>query len=1138
MKKAVLVSLILMTGWVTLRAQSAGIPVDAYSQLRFRYIGPVGNRTDSVAGVPGNPWIYYVGAASGGIFKTTDGGIHWEPIFDSQPVSSIGALAVTPGDPNTIWAGTGEAYIRSHISVGEGMYKSTDAGKTWTRMGLEKTGRIGNVIVDPHNPNIVFACALGHAYGPQPERGVFRTMDGGKNWERVLFVDENSGCSDLGMDPNNSQILFAGMWQIEIHTYGRTSGGPGSGLWRSMDGGSHWTKLEGHGLPRPPVGRIAVRVAAKDSRRVYALIETGDGDPSPVTNGRPSQQGQLWRSDDGGENWQMVNDDRNIRGRTAYYSREEISPDNENELYFFSAAFSHSLDGGRTLTPLASSPGGDNHEMWIDPTNADRMAVVNDAGVSISVDHGRTWNHVSLPIAQIYHVTVDNQVPYNVFGNKQDGSSYGGPSNSLQFGFGGGGGGGGGAGPISRSVWRPVDGGESGFATPDPVDNNIIWTSGTGSGSVQGAVMRYDMRTHQARNVEVWPVNASGATAAEVKYRFNWEFPIAISPHDHNKVYVGSQFVHATTDGGNSWQIISPDLTLNDRSRMGPSGGLTYDNIGVEYAGVVFAIAESPKQAGVIWAGTNDGLVQLTRDGGKNWTDVTKNIPNLPPWGTVSNIEASRYDAGTAYITVDFHQMNNRDPYVYKTADYGRNWTLITNGIPHSMLSYAHCVREDPVRRGLLYLGTENALYVSFNDGADWQPLQNNLPHAPVYWITVQENFHDLALATYGRGFWILDDLSALESLTPEVQNSAVHLFTPRQAYRFRPITQPASFQYDPTAGQNPPYGADVNFYLKSAPGPGDRATLTIHDSSGKAIRSMTCGAGRAAGPGGGGRRGQGQQQGQQPGTAPMEEPGQPQLAPLGPLAPQREEGGEAAPQCSLRAGINRVYWDLRTDATPQIRLRTPPLFVPDFPMGPGGTRPAPDANRISMLAPPGTYTVTLAFGGQEQSQKLTVIKDPHSSGSEADIAAQTQFVAALRDEFSSLSTTVNQVENVRAQLVNLVRELVNDDAGRQIRQAAQQLSDKLVNAEGKLLQLKDTGHGQDDVRFQPMLMANIQYLVSEIASSDFPPTTQQNQVAQMFRQQGEEVQREIQQIMAGDVPNLNNLLKEKSVAGIITKVP
>ena len=1076
---------------------------DVYSQLQFRYIGPVGNRATAVAGIPGSPYIYYVGAASGGIFKSTDGGIHWDPIFDSQPVSSIGSLAVAASEPNIVWAGTGESFIRSHISLGNGIYKSTDAGKTWTAMGLEKTGRVGNVLIDPQNPDIVLACALGHAYGPQPERGVFRTSNGGKSWDKVLFVDENTGCADMAMDPNNPRILFAGMWQLEIHTWGRTSGGPGSGLFKSTDGGVTWKRLEGHGLPHPPVGRIAVRVAQKDSNRIYALIETGDGAPF---EGKPTQNGQLWRSDDGGENWHLVNSDRQIRGRTHYYTREEIAPDNENEVYFFSAAFSHTLDGGHSLTDMPASPGGDNHEMWIDPTNADRMAVVNDGGVSISVNRGHTWNHVQLPIAQMYHVTLDNQIPYFVYGNRQDGPSFRGPSNSLQFfGFGGGGGG---QGQLPRSVWHPVFGSESGFATPDPVDNNIIWSSGTGSGSVSGAVARFDERNRQAREVEVWPEDVAGATAAEAKYRFNWEFPVTISPHDHNKVYVGSQYVQVTTDGGNSWQVISPDLTRNDKSRMGSSGGLTPDNIGVEYAGTVFAIAESPKEAGVIWAGTNDGLVHVTRDAGKNWSDVTKNIPSLPEWGTVSNIEASRYDAGTAYITVDFHQMNNRDPFVYKTADYGRSWTSITNGIPHSMLSYAHCVCEDPVRRGLLYLGTENALYISFDDGKNWQPLQMGLPHAPVYWIAVQENFHDLVLATYGRGFWILDDITPLEQITPQALASNAHLFAPRDVYRFRQVAQPFSFSYDPTAGHNPPYGVPINFYLKSKLGEKDHVRITISDASGKTVRELECHAA---------------------GTEPPQRHGG---------AGGEAEGGSSTPSCEVKPGINRVWWDLRSEPTTEIRLRTPPTYSPDVPLGREGWR-APSLNRISLLEPPGTYAVTLALGDEKSTQKLTVLKDPHSTGTETDIQAQLQLVSMLRDEMNALAESVNQVESVRAQIANLEKQLGNDEASKAIRKSADDLTEKLTAAEGKVLQLKATGRGQDDVRYTPMLLQKIGYLAAEVASSaDFPPTTQQLAVGQQLKQQGDESHQELQQLLDKDVAAFNAMLREKNIANIIVKAP
>jgi photosystem II stability/assembly factor-like uncharacterized protein len=1086
-------------------AQQSEINPEIYHQLKFRYIGSVGNRTTAVVSIPGNGNIYYVGAASGGIFKSTDGGIHWEPIFDSEPVSSIGSLAVAASDPNIVWAGTGESFIRSHISVGDGIYKSTDAGKTWTHMGLEKTGRISNVLIDPRNPDLVLACSLGHSYGPQPERGVFRTTDGGKNWERVLFVDENTGCSDMAMDPNNSRTLFAGMWQLEIHTWGRTSGGPGSGLFRSTDGGATWKRLEGHGLPHPPVGRIAVRVAKTDSNRVYALIETGDGAP---IDGKPTQSGQLWRSDDGGENWQLVNSDRQLRGRTAYYTREEISPDNENEVYFFTSAFSRTLDGGHTLTPMPASPGGDNHEMWIDPTNGDRMAVVNDGGVSISVNRGHTWDHIQLAIAQIYHVTLDDQIPYNVYGNRQDGPSFRGPSNSLQFGgfFGGGDQGG----PIPRSVWHPVAGSESGFATPDPVDNNIIWSSGTGAGSVSGAVARFDERTRQAREVEVWPVNVSGATAAEVKYRFNWEFPVTISPHDHNKVYVGSQYVHVTTDGGNSWHVISPDLTRDDKTRMGSSGGLTPDNIGVEYAGTVFAIAESPKDAGLIWAGTNDGLVQVTRDGGKNWTNVTKNIPAMLDWGTVSNIEASRYDAGTAYITVDGHQVNNRDPYAYKTNDYGKTWTSITNGIPHSMLSYAHCIREDPVRKGLLYLGTENALYVSFDDGANWQPLQRDLPHAPVYWIAVQERFHDLALATYGRGFWILDDITPLEQLTSEIRSSNVHLFAPRDVYRFRPLAQPFASSYDPSAGHNPPYGAPINFYLKSKLGEHERATVTIRDANGKVVREIEC-------------------------RAPREEGAR--LPAPGPGAEFGEEGG--GPPCVATPGINRVWWNLRDERGTEVKLRTPPTYSPDVPLGPEGWRPAPALSRIALLVAPGTYSVALTVGVEKSTQKLNVLKDPHSTGTERNIEEQLQLVAELRDEMNALAGSVNQIESVRAQLETLDKQLGTDEESKAIRKQADELSGKLIAAEGKVIQLAATGRGQDDVRYTPMLMQKLSYLAEEVAaSSDFPPTTQQTAVQQELKKQGDDSLAEMHEVVAKDVAAFNSMLREKNIGTIMVKTP
>jgi len=1052
---------VMCAALVSIEAQDAN--KDVLGAMRYRYIGPMGNRVTSVVSVPGQPNLYYVGAASGGIWKTTDGGVHWDPIFDNQPVSSIGSLAIAPSDPNIVWAGTGEAHIRSHISVGAGIYKSTDAGKTWTLMGLEKTGRIGRIVIDPRNPDIVLAAALGHSYGPQADRGIFRTADGGKTWERVLFVDENTGASEIVMDPANPRTLFAGMWPLEIHTWGRESGGPGSGIYKSTDEGLTWKKLTGHGLPAHTTGKVAMAIATSNPNRVYALIETGDGVP---VNGKETDRGKLWRSDDGGDNWRLVSYDRTLGGRTHYYFRVVAAPDNENETYFLTAAFSTSIDGGETLRTGGGfgSPGGDNHDMWIDPTNPSRMAVANDGGISLSVTRGKTWNRIQLPIAQMYHVTVDNRVPYFVYGNEQDDPSYRGPSNTR------------GGGSIPRGAWQPVGGGESGWATPDPLDNNIIWSSASGSGSVGGIVERFNLTSGQGRNVEVWPDQTNGSTAAELKYRFVWTMPLTISPHDHNRLYVGSQYVHQTTDAGQSWQLISPDLTTNDKSKQGFSGGLTGDNIGVEYAPVVFAIAESPKEKGLIWAGTNDGLVQLTRDGGKSWTNVTKNIPNLPAWGTVSNIEPSRYDAGAAYITVDFHQVNNRDPFIYKTTDYGKSWTAITNGIPHTMLSYAHCVREDPVRQGLLYLGTEGGLFVSFDDGANWQALQANLPHAPVYWLVVQEHFNDLVIATYGRGFWILDDLGPLQQLNGSVRDANSYLFPLRPAYRFRNAAVPASVDFDPTAGQNPAYGAAINYYLKSAPA-GD-VKIKIEDAQGQLVRTIN-------------------------GTK--------------------------------TAGINRVNWDLRGEQSKEVRLRMSPAYAPEIRNGTEGWRVAPEGGRMSLLMPPGIYTVKLLVGGVESKQQLVVKKDPNSEGTEADIAAQTSTLIDLRNDLENAADMVNQIELIRSQLGSLTSLIDSGNAdSATIKRFADELDKKLIEVEENLIQRRLTNQGQDTTRWPPKLISKITYLANGIGGADFPPTSQHREVKAMFEEQLATHRRRLDEILSRDLDAFNKLLRERGVQNVI----
>ena len=873
-------------------------------------------------------------------------------------------------------------------------------------------------------------------------------------------MDENTGCSDIAVDPANPRNLFAGTWQLEIHTYGRTSGGPGGGLHVSRDGGDTWQKLSGPdngiGLPTLPVGKVAVAVAPSNPQRVYAMLETGDGIP---WDGRDTEDGQVWGSTDGGRTWSLITRDRNAMGRPHYYSRVVASPDDEDEAYFLTASFSVSTDGARTINvvPRPDAPGGDHHDMWIDPGNGDRMIVAHDQGLSISINRGKTWFRQRLTNAQMYHVTVDTEIPYNVLGNKQDEPTYRGPSNSRIMGqrrITG----------IPRGMWHHVGGGESGFATPDPVDPNIVWSSASGSGMVGGIVVRYEEDRRQYRAVEVWPEQSRGA-ASGVRYRFVWDAPILISPHDHNTVYVGSQHVHRTQNGGQSWEPISPDLTQNDRSRMGFSGGLTGDNIGVEYAGVVFGISESPIEPGLIWAGTNDGLLHVTRDNGATWTNVTENMPDLPEWLAVRSIAASRYDAGTAYVAIDGHQMNVRDPHIYRTRDYGESFEKITDGIPPSMLSYTKIIIEDPKRQGLLYVGTENAIYVSFDDGDNWQPLQNNLPAAPVSGIVIQEHFNDLVVGTYGRGFWIFDDLAPLQQLTPEVMASGSHLFAPRDTYRFRPITPPSVPYDDPTVGRDPEYGAYLNYWLAE---PADEApTVEIVDGMGTVVRTL--------------------------------------------------DG-------SNNAGVNRTYWDLRDEPNGPISLYTSPMYAEHIMVGEEG-RPAGGA-QISILMPPGEYTARLNVDGETHEQPLTVIKDPHSAGSEADIAQQIAFLKDVRADVVAAGEAVERVEALRVQLETMAR-FSEDET---LSDAIAELEEKLVELQETMVDLRLTGQGQDAVRFGVRLLAKLGYLTNALSVADFPPTDQEMEVKGILNEQLQIHLSAVETLIAEDVAALNEMLRTRGM--------
>ena len=1033
-------------------AQTSGAPEDAFSALRWRFIGPNGNRVAAVAGAAGDPLVAYAGAASGGIWKTENGGTTWRPVFDQQHVSAIGALAVSESSPNVVWAGTGETFlIRPFYPMGDGVYRSTDAGEHWQHAGLEQTGHVARIVIDPHDPQRVFVCALGQLFKPQPERGVYRTTDGGATWQQVLKVDENTGCSDLAIDPSDPNTLIAGMWPLLIHPWAIDSGGPGGGIYATHDGGATWHKLAGNGLPAAdhPVGKVAVAIAHSNPKRVYALVQ--DTQPS------------FYRSDDGGNSWTLVSHSHLMLQRDSYYDRFGVSTSNPDLLFFLSPYFVVSTDaaktfirpGGRGGGPAEgfASAGGDNHDMWIDPVNPKHLMVGNDAGVSISLDGGRSYEAIRLPIAQVYHVTTDDEIPYNVYGNIQDSSSFRGPSNSL------------GGGGIRAADFQSVGGCESGFATPEPGNPDVVW-----SGCYEGVVSRMDLRDGQSRDVSVWPDVADGWKPADVKYRWHWTIPLAISHFDAKRVYVGSQYVHETTDGGQTWKVISPDLTLNDKSHQGNSGGITYDNLYTYDAAVIYSIAESPVKRGLIWVGTNDGQVNVTSDGGARWTNVTKNIPNLPPMGTIWNIEASPFDAATAYITVNLEQMGDYNAYVYKTADSGKSWQMISAGIPHGFNSSAHCVIEDPVRKGMLYLGTDNAVYVSWDDGGHWTSLSNNLPPAPVYWLTVQKRFNDLVISTYGRGDFILDDITALRDLDKAQQANGPYLFSLRPAYRFRSVN--AGRMAEPggrIVGQNPQYGADIDFYL---PQPAGKVTLTIVGSDGAAIRTMTV-------------RG--------------------------------------------RAGLNRAWWDLRGENGKMPRMLVPPPDAPWLENGPEGYHiltgiMIPNVVRGPLVVP-GTYTVRLTAGGKTLTAPLTVLADPHSLGTPASMASELRFQNEMIKEVGNVSDMIEGLERLRKQLATLEEKYGQDPAQKAVIDAARKLADRVMAVEGEMIDIYLT-NGNEDLNRHPSQLYQKLTALYDKSQADLGPTASEEAVNDTLRAWIEKSDGQRRQLINEDVSGFNDLLK------------
>jgi len=1028
---------------ITVQVFSQALDPKVFESTQFRFIGPEGNRAIAIAGEPGNPMVSYIGAASGGLWKTQDGGVKWAPMTDSLNVSSIGSIAIAPSDPNQVWIGTGETFvIRPAHAMGDGIYQSINAGKSWQHMGLEKTGRIGRVVVHPNHPEIIYAAALGHTYGPQKERGVYRSKNGGKDWEQILFVDAGTGAADLAIDPEDPNILYAAMWSVNINTWGLNSGGPGGGIYKSTDGGDSWVALATQGLPggkNRPVGKTAIAVSHSNPNTVYALFEIN----SP----------ELWRSDNKGATWRLMNQDHTMNERAPYYTRIVVAPDNSEEIYFLSVRFSKSEDGGKTLMKNPPRGGGDNHDMWIDPLLPARMMVAHDGCASVSLNRGSSFQRIVLPIAQMYHVSTDDQIPYYVYGNRQYGWSYRGPSNSQQ-------------GYIPVGLWRGVGGCESGFAKPDPFDNNIIW-----SGCYDGGLERYDLTTGYAREVRVWPEAGYGWTPADLKYRWHWNFPLSFSPHIKHRVYVGSQFVHKTDDGGQSWQVISPDLTLNQKDHQQNSGGIAVDNLMTFDGATLFAIEESPLEAGLIWTGSNDGQIQLSRNGGKNWQNVTQNIPNLPPWSTVSSIHPSKYKKGTAYIAIDLHQMGDFGTYLYKTSDYGMHWESIVGNVPQSVHSFAHVLKEDPKKEGMLYLGLDNSLLISIDDGLHWMPLKNNLPPAPIYWLEVQENFDDLVVSTYGRGYYILDDLSALRQFNPALKESP-QVFDPRKSYRLNNKESIKTDGYSFNSGRNPAYGTPINYYLPDTLT--KKVSIEIRDEKNQIIRTL---------------------------------------------------------KGSNEIGVNRVMWDLRYEPTYKPQLRTRPTGRPWVQLNGEGWRPLVTwdldlwSGQYGPRVVPGKYKAVITIDDASFEKDLVVLKDPLAQGSLADLEAQVQFSLALREAMNVAVTMINKIEYIRSELLLLKTSLKKNSELKQV----DRLMGIATQIAGSLYDIHLTGAREDAFRSPMKLYGRLSALASEINSSgiDFKPTDQQGAVYEVLNQRLQKTKGAFDELINHDIAAFNKQLND-----------
>jgi len=1047
---------------------------------RWRCIGPFrGGRVVAVAGDYQNSNVFYFGACAGGVWKTVDGGTYWQNISDGFfNTAAVGALAVAPSDSNVIYAGTGETTIRIDVSHGDGVYKSTDAGKTWRNIGLEDTRFIGKIRVHPTNPDIVYVAALGHAFGPNNARGVYKSEDGGATWRHVLFKSDKAGAVDLSIDHTNPRIMYAAVWEAYRTFWQISSGGPDSGLWRSADGGETWTDLSDQpGLPKGLKGKIGVATSPAQAGRVWALLEH-------------KTEGGLYRSDDGGETWERVSDNQNLISRAWYYMHITADPQDPETVYINNLSLWKSTDGGKTFTEIAT-PHGDNHDLWIDPRHPQRMIQGNDGGANVSFNGGTTWSSIyNQPTAQFYHITTDTRTPYHVYGTQQDNSSIAVPSRTSRTG-------------ITWADCYIAGTGESGYIAVRPDDPDIVYVGAIGSSPGGGnALQRYDHRTKQIRLITTWPEEMAGYGASEEKYRFAWTYPIIISPHDPNVLYVGGNIIFKTTNEGQSWEPLSPDLTRADPDKLQPTGGpINRDAIGAETYATVYAFAESPHEPGLLWAGSDDGLLHISRNGGREWSNITP--PDLPEWSMISCIELSLHDPATAYLAATRYKLDDYRPYLYKTNDSGQSWQRIDSGIAEH--DFTRVIRADPNCRGLLYAGTETGLYISFDDGSSWQRFQLNLPVAPIYDILLKN--HDLIVGTHGRSIWIFDDVTALHQLAEAIDEHDVRLLKPGTALRVAPgidwtsslpgknylSSRGGAFMLHKTpenavvrefldVGENPAAGAVITYYLQQKPQ--SSISLAFADANGREIRTFT--------------------------SLELQK------------AEDEQQNKTASNDKELKIpaneGWNRFIWDLRYP--PAVKIE--------------GNDPVAEMTIEGPLALPGTYQVTLNAGEQQITETFEIINDPAVAANQEDVQAQFQLLMQIHQKISTVTTAINRMRDLRQQLDGWCKHAANRSNGQGIVTAATSLHEQVLEIE-KTLHVPDLRPGWADNLNQGIrLLEQIASLPPVVALGNYRPTDAAYAVFEHLSSKIDAQIDRLNQLIETDIPAFNQQVSAAQFGAVV----